>query len=129
MWYSYARIECIGWETAAEKCYTQSKEKETTDTAKAGIGIQGLITWWCVYKYYVHVYWKCITYSLSVFLFSQQKEETGEVCHEVDFQQLKIENKQLTERCDEKNQELLKLKLRAADTLQILNTYKVELLY
>ena len=45
--------------------------------------------------------------------------------NEVDFEQLKIENQQLNERCDEKNRELLRLKLRAANTLQILNTYKV----
>ena len=43
----------------------------------------------------------------------------------MDFKQLKIENQQLSERCDEKNHELLRLKLRAANTLQILNTYKV----
>ena len=55
-----------------------------------------------------------------------QKEEAGEVRNEVDFEQLKIENRQLNERCDEKNRELLRLKLRAANTLQILNTYKVK---
>lgn len=54
-----------------------------------------------------------------------QKEEAGEVRNEVDFKQLKIENQQLSERCDEKNHELLQLKVRAAKTLQILNTYKV----
>ena len=54
-----------------------------------------------------------------------QKEEAGEVRNEVDFKQLKIENQQLSERCDEKNHELLRLKVRAAKTLQILNTYKV----
>lgn len=55
----------------------------------------------------------------------KQKEEAGEVRHEVDFEQLKIENKQYNERFDEKNQELLKLKLSAGNTLQILNSYKV----
>ena len=49
--------------------------------------------------------------------------------NEVDFKQLKIENQQLSERCDEKNHELLQLKLRAANTLQILNTYKVRHTY
>lgn len=55
----------------------------------------------------------------------KQKEEAGEVRHEVDFEQLKIENKQYNEKYDDKNQELLILKLKAGDTLQVLNTYKV----
>ncbi len=55
----------------------------------------------------------------------KQKEESGEVRHEVDFEQLKIENKQYNERYEDKNQELLKLKLSAGNTLQILNSYKV----
>ena len=54
------------------------------------------------------------------------KEEAGEVRHEVDFEQLKIENKQFSERFEEKNQELLKLKLSAGKTLQVLNSYKVK---
>ncbi len=45
--------------------------------------------------------------------------------NEVDFEQLKIENKQFSEKFDEKNEELLKLKLSAGNTLQILNSYKV----
>ena len=54
-----------------------------------------------------------------------QKEEMGEALHEVDFQQLKIENSQYLERIDERNQDLLRLKLLAGNTLQILNSYKV----
>ena len=50
----------------------------------------------------------------------------GEVLHEVDFNQLKIENKQYLEKIDEKNQELLRLKLMAGNTLQILNHFKVD---
>ena len=53
------------------------------------------------------------------------KEEAGEVRHEVDFEQLKIENKQFSEKFEEKNEELLKLKLSAGNTLQVLNSYKV----
>ena len=53
-----------------------------------------------------------------------QKEESGEVRHEVDFKQLKIENKRYSEHYEEKNQELLKLKLTAGNTLQVLNSYK-----
>ena len=56
-----------------------------------------------------------------------QKEEMGEVLHEVDFNQLKIENQQYIEKIDERNQDLLRLKLMAGNTLQVLNTYKVRL--
>ncbi|CAI9616568.1 unnamed protein product [Staurois parvus] len=55
----------------------------------------------------------------------KQKEEMGEVLNEVDFQQLKIENAQFLERIDERNQDLLQLKLTAGETLQVLNSYKV----
>ena len=54
-----------------------------------------------------------------------QKEEMGEVLHEVDFNQLKIENQQYLEKIDEKNQDLLRLKLMDGNVQQILNTYKV----
>ena len=49
----------------------------------------------------------------------------GEVLHEVDFQQLKIENSQYLEKIDERNQDLLRLKLMAGNVLQVLNAYKV----
>ncbi|KAL5021439.1 hypothetical protein ScPMuIL_000594 [Solemya velum] len=57
----------------------------------------------------------------------KQKEEMGEVLHEVDFNQLKIENQQYLEKIDEKNQDLLRLKLMAGNTLQVLNSYKKKL--
>ncbi|XP_078687929.1 cilia- and flagella-associated protein 263-like [Branchiostoma floridae x Branchiostoma belcheri] len=57
----------------------------------------------------------------------KQKEEMGEVLHEVDFQQLKIENAQYLERIDERNQDLLRLKLMAGNTMQVLNSYKKKL--
>uniref|UniRef100_A0A8C5QEV3 Cilia- and flagella-associated protein 263 n=1 Tax=Leptobrachium leishanense TaxID=445787 RepID=A0A8C5QEV3_9ANUR len=57
----------------------------------------------------------------------KQKEEMGEILNEVDFQQLKIENAQFLERIDEKNQDLLQLKLTTGDTVQILNSYKKKL--
>jgi hypothetical protein len=49
----------------------------------------------------------------------------GEALHEVDFQQLKIENEQYLEKIDEKNTELMDLKLKASKSLQVLNSYKV----
>jgi len=51
----------------------------------------------------------------------------GEVLHEVDFSQLKIENQQYIEKIDERNQELLRLKMMAGNTLQVLNAYKKKL--
>lgn len=54
----------------------------------------------------------------------KQKEEMGEVLNEVDFKQLKIENSQYLEKIEERNQDLLRLKLMATNTLQVLNTYK-----
>ncbi|XP_015223432.1 cilia- and flagella-associated protein 263 [Lepisosteus oculatus] len=57
----------------------------------------------------------------------RQKEEMGEALHEVDFQQLKIENSQYLEKIDERNQDLLRLKLLAGSTLQVLNSFKKKL--
>jgi hypothetical protein len=57
----------------------------------------------------------------------QQKEEMGEVLHPIDFQQLQIENQQYLEKIEERNHELLKLKLTAGNTVQILNTFKKRL--
>ncbi|XP_053458959.1 coiled-coil domain-containing protein 113 isoform X2 [Nycticebus coucang] len=54
----------------------------------------------------------------------RQKEEVGEALHEVDFQQLKIENAQFLETIEGRNQELIQLKLVSGNTLQVLNTYK-----
>ena len=44
----------------------------------------------------------------------------------MDFEQLKIENDQLRDRLEEKNQALLKLKLSSGNTMQVLNSYKVQ---
>eukprot|EP00912_Choanoflagellata_sp_UC4_P001348 UC4_evm3s832 len=57
----------------------------------------------------------------------KQKEEMGEVLHKVDFQQLRIENKQYMEKIEERNTELLRLKMSAGNTLQRLNALKQEL--
>lgn len=51
----------------------------------------------------------------------------GEILHEVDFSQLKIENQQYIEKIDERNQELLHQKLMAGNSLQVLNSYKKRL--
>ncbi|XP_047383091.1 coiled-coil domain-containing protein 113 isoform X2 [Sciurus carolinensis] len=54
----------------------------------------------------------------------RQKEEVGEALHDVDFQQLKIENAQFLETIEARNQDLIQLKLASGNTLQILNAYK-----
>ncbi|XP_004690575.1 PREDICTED: coiled-coil domain-containing protein 113 [Condylura cristata] len=63
----------------------------------------------------------------KVLLQLRQKEEVGEALHDVDFQQLKIENAQFLETIEAKNQELIQLKLASGNTLQVLNAYKSKL--
>jgi len=55
----------------------------------------------------------------------KQKEEMGEVLHAIDFDQLKIENAQYLAKIEERNAELLKLKVTAGKALQSLNISKV----
>jgi len=57
----------------------------------------------------------------------QQKEEMGEVLHVIDFDQLKIENQQYLEKIEERNNELLRLKLTTGKTVQVLNNLKKKL--
>ncbi|XP_015276400.1 PREDICTED: coiled-coil domain-containing protein 113 [Gekko japonicus] len=59
--------------------------------------------------------------------FEYLKEELGEALHEVDFQQLKIENAQFLEKIEERNQDLLQQKMTVGNALQILNCYKRKL--
>ncbi|KAJ3156397.1 hypothetical protein HDU89_004179 [Geranomyces variabilis] len=57
----------------------------------------------------------------------KQKEEMGEVLHVIDFDQLQIENKQYQAKIEERNTELLKLKMTAGNTQQVLNYHKRKL--
>lgn len=57
----------------------------------------------------------------------RQKEEMGETLHEVDFNQLQIENKQFLDKIDEKNIDLILLKRQVGKATQSLNRYKDEL--
>ena len=57
----------------------------------------------------------------------QHKEEMGEVLHVIDFDQLKIENQQYLEKIEERNNELLKLKLTTGNIVQTLNACKKKL--
>ena len=51
----------------------------------------------------------------------------GEVLHVIDFDQLKIENQQYLEKIEERNNELLRLKLTTGRTVQDLNSLKKKL--
>lgn len=64
---------------------------------------------------------------LKNFITEYQKEELGEVLHEVDFKQLKIENKQYMAKIDEKNAEMIKLKKMVGLVTQTLNYRKKQL--
>ena len=55
------------------------------------------------------------------------KEEMGETLHAIDFDQLTIENQQFKEKIDERNRELLKLKLTTGSTVTSLNNLKRQL--
>jgi hypothetical protein len=57
----------------------------------------------------------------------QHKEEMGEVLHGIDFDQLKIENQQYVAKIQERNDELLKLKLTTGNIIQTLNACKKKL--
>lgn len=56
-----------------------------------------------------------------------QKEEIGDSLHYIDFHQLQIENKQYVVKIEERNEELLLVKLSAGKTIQVLNDYKKRL--
>ena len=51
----------------------------------------------------------------------------GEVLHAIDFDQLQIENKQYLAKIEERNTELIKLKVTAGNTIQILNQHRKRL--
>lgn len=49
----------------------------------------------------------------------REKEQLAEGLHMIDFEQLKIENQSLTEKIEERNEELLKLKRKITMTVQV----------
>ena len=55
------------------------------------------------------------------------KEELGEGLHMIDFEQLKIENQTYNEKIEERNEELMKLKKKINNTVQILSHVKEKL--
>uniref|UniRef100_A0A7S3XQG1 Cilia- and flagella-associated protein 263 n=1 Tax=Heterosigma akashiwo TaxID=2829 RepID=A0A7S3XQG1_HETAK len=57
----------------------------------------------------------------------RQKEEMGDVLHYIDFHQLQIENKQHIAKIEERNEELLKLKMTTGKAVQSLNNLKNQL--
>eukprot|EP00753_Platysulcus_tardus_P017811 PLAT6548.1.p2 GENE.PLAT6548.1~~PLAT6548.1.p2 ORF type:complete len:360 (+),score=181.15 PLAT6548.1:51-1082(+) len=57
----------------------------------------------------------------------KQKEEMGDQLHFIDFHQLQIENKQYMAKIEERNSELLTLKMTTGRTVQVLNSLKKKL--
>lgn len=57
----------------------------------------------------------------------RSKEEFGEGLHMIDFEQLKIENQTYNEKIEERNEELMKLKKKINNTVQILSHVKEKL--
>jgi len=57
----------------------------------------------------------------------KQKEEMGDALHFIDFHQLQIENKQYVSKIEERNKELLRLKMTTGSTVQVLNNLKKKL--
>jgi chromosome segregation ATPase len=56
-----------------------------------------------------------------------QKEEVGDALHYIDFHQLQIENKQYVAKIEERNEELLTVKVATGKTVQSLNEFKRKL--
>ena len=56
-----------------------------------------------------------------------QKEEVGDALHYIDFHQLQIENKQFIAKIEERNEELLSVKMSTGKTTQTLNDLKKRL--
>lgn len=56
-----------------------------------------------------------------------QKEEVGDALHYIDFHQLQIENKQFIAKIEERNEELLSVKMSTGKTTQTLNDLKKKL--
>lgn len=57
----------------------------------------------------------------------RQKEELADGLHLIDFEQLKIENQSLSEKIEERNEELLKLRKKTTTTVQVLTHLKEKL--
>jgi hypothetical protein len=57
----------------------------------------------------------------------KQKEEGGDTLNEIDFDELKIENKQFLDKIDEKNIELILFKRQVGKVTQLINHYKDDL--
>ena len=57
----------------------------------------------------------------------KQKEEVGDILHYIDFHQLQIENKNHQSQVDERNEELLRLKMATGKTVQSLNKLRQNL--
>lgn len=57
------------------------------------------------------------------------QEELADGLHLIDFEQLKIENQTYNEKIEERNEELLKLRKKITNTVQVLTHLKEKLQY
>ena len=55
------------------------------------------------------------------------QEELGEGLHVIDFEQLKIDNVNLNEKIEERNEDLIKLRKKITGTVQVLTHVKEKL--
>jgi len=89
-------------------------------------------------QYYIPEYmnfmnsWKSLLATISGWLFSNSpdlvlQEELADGLHLIDFEQLKIENQTYNEKIEERNEELLKLRKKITNTVQVLTHLKEKL--
>lgn len=57
----------------------------------------------------------------------KEKEQLAEGLHMIDFEQLKINNVDLNEKIEERNEDILKLKKKVTSTVQVLTHVKEKL--
>lgn len=76
----------------------------------------------------MHVlYAQCIIYLTSSALYMCIQEQLAEGLHMIDFEQLKINNVDLNEKIEERNEEILKLRKKLTSTVQVLAHLKEKL--
>lgn len=64
---------------------------------------------------------------LEVLLYMHTQEQLAEGLHMIDFEQLKINNVDLNEKIEERNEDILKLKRKVTATVQVLTHVKEKL--
>ena len=68
-----------------------------------------------------------LLHALEVLLYMHTQEQLAEGLHMIDFEQLKINNVDLNEKIEERNEDILKLKRKVTATVQVLTHVKEKL--